>query len=424
MISLGVVLLVFIPGCNDDPDRIGVNILPSSDDFFVFYDSTELIEVSTHYGDSMRSDSKFRQLIGSYVDPIFGFSKAEIITQIEAPGLIPEYDAGDKVDSAFLTLYFSDHFGDDEALHQVSIYEFTEELDDDSSYFSNYNPEGKYLEEAIGTGTMPANDSIIRIKISDMDLLERIMSAEDTVYKNSSMFFELLRGFYITAEDQQALGGSIFYTDLTNELSALTVYYHNDEDTLYFKFSMGWFFGVSINLFSHEYAGYEVEPYLNDGSDNDSLVFIQGMGGLYSSMRFPQLDSWRDTVRLSGPVAINSADLVIIPEDRPLNYLRPDDDYPVGLNLYWVNKENQYIYLYDYLMDETTFGGGYISDEKLYRFDIKAQIQSYINKDIEENVPFVLSAGNATNTLSYLILRGGSHSSPSRIRLELTYTKL
>jgi len=422
IISLSVFLLVINPGCSNDPDRIGVDILPSSDDFTVFFDSTEIIEVSTHYGDSVRSSSKSLQLIGSLVDSIFGSSKAEIITQLEAPGLVPAFDAGDIVDSAFLNLYFADHFGDDEAVHQISVYEFTEELLYDTIYFSSYNPEGKYLPDVIGSGTAYTNDSVIRIPITDMKLLERIMSAEDTVYNNSSLFLELLRGFYLKVEDQVS-GGSVLYTDLIDEQSVLTVYYRNDEDTLDFDFSMGRVFGLAINLFSHDYAGYPVEQYLIDGSDNDSLAFIQGMGGLIINLRFPQLDAWRDTVMLSGPVAVNSADLVVIPEDEPLIDGQADE-YPVGLNLYWINQMNQYIFVYDYLLDETTFGGGYNSNDNQYRFDIKAQLQSYINGDIEENVPFILSAGNSSSSLSYLILRGGNHSSPSRIRLELTYTIL
>jgi len=422
IISLIVILLVLLPGCKNEPDQIGVDILPPSDDFSVFFDSTEIIEVNTHYGDSVRSISKSVQLLGSYADSIFGLSKAEIITQLEAPGLIPVYDPGDHVDSAVLKLYFADHYGDDGAIHQITVYEFTEKLKYDTSYFSSYSPEGKYLQEPIGTGMAYSNDSFIRVNITDMELLDRLMAAEDTVYNNSEMFLELVKGLYIKVEDQVS-GGSILYTDLVDEQSVLTVYYRNDEDTLDFDFSMGWVFGLSINMFSHEYAGYPVEQYLINGSQNDSLVFIQGMAGLTGRIRFPQLESWRDTIALSGPVAINSADLVIIPEEGSLSDVEPAE-YPVGLNLYWINEDGHYIFVYDYLLDETTFGGGYISDENLYSFDIKTQIQSYINGDIEENAPFILSAGNSANTLSYLILRGGNHSSSSRIRLELTYTKL
>jgi hypothetical protein len=421
LITSLIVLLAAVPGCNDDPDEIGANILPSSDDFSVSFDSTGLIEVTTHFGDSVRSNLKPFQLIGSYVHPFFGFSKAEIITQLEAPGIVPEFDPGDIVDSAFLNVYYEGHFGDDMAVHQVSIYEFTEKLQYDTSYYSSYNPDGKYLPEVIGTGSAYTNDSLIRIRITDMELLERLMSAEDTVYKDQDMFIDMIRGLYLRVEDQTD-GGSILYTNLTDDLSVLKVYYRNDEDTLVFNFAMGWYNGIDINIFSHDYSGYPVEQYLNDGSDNDSLVFIQGMGGLNSYLRFPQLDSWRDSVALCGPIAINSADLVVIPESKPVGYLT-EEEYPVGLNLYRINEDNRYDYVYDYLMDETSFGGGYNEDDNEYRFSIKSQIQSYINGDIANNEPFLISAGNTANSLSYVILRGASHSSSARIRLEIVYTK-
>lgn len=422
IITLCIVLLATMPGCNNDPDEIGADILPPSDDFSVSYDSTEHIEVTTHFGDSLRTNLKPFQLIGSYVHPFFGFSKAEIITQLEAPGLIPEFDPGDVVDSAFLNLYYNDHFGDDMAVHQVSVYEFTEILEYDTSYYSGYNPEGKYLPEVVGTGSAYTNDTLLRIRITDMELLERLMSAEDTVYKDPDMFIDMIRGFYLKVEDQTD-GGSILYANLNDDLSVLKVHYRNVEDTLVFNFTMGWYYGIDINLFSHDYTGYPIEQYLNDGSDNDSLVFIQGMGGLNSYLRFPQLESWRDSVDLYGSIAINSADLVVIPENKPVGYLT-EEEYPVGLNLYRINEENQYDYVYDYLIDENSFGGGYNSDDNEYRFSIKSQIQSYINGDIENNVPFLISAGNSANSLSYVILRGASHSSSSRIRLEIVYTKL
>lgn len=409
-------------GCDENPGQIGLNILSDTGNISVVYDSTQKVAVSTFLGDSVRASSKSLQLLGSYTDPLFGFSKAGIITQIEPPGTAPAYEAGDAIDSGRLDLYFGGHFGNDEAVHQVTLYEFTGEIDPDSLYFSSFDPEDKYLQAPIGTGMVSTADSVVRIRITDQGFLERIMEAEDTVYSDYQMLQEYFRGFYIKTADQET-GGSILYTDLSDDLTSFRIFYRTDEDTLAFIFGLGRTTGMAINVFSHDYTGFPIEDYLENGSENDSLIFIQGMGGVKSVLRFPGLKAWKDSILQIGKVAVNNAELVLVPVNDARSSV-DRDQYPPGLNLYWIDPNDDYAFVYDYLLDQATFGGDYSSDEDEYRFNLKTQIQSYIRGDIDEDVRFVLSAGNTSNALNFLILKGGSFSAYPRIRLELTYTIL
>jgi hypothetical protein len=415
--------LVFVSGCGDkDPDELGRDLLPDSDNFFVNLDTAEVIQSFTRLGDSVISSDKSVQLLGKHQDPVFGLSTASFITQVEAPGMVMDFGSNPVIDSAILFIYVNDFYGDSNAIHQITAYEFTDPLRYDTVYYSDFSTEGKFRADPIGSGIAHSGDTLLKIYITDEDLKNRFLTAEDTTFKTNSLFQEMFRGFYLTTGDLSGEEGSILYTSMTNSLSRFSLYFKNDDDTSSRFFYLGRNFGQNINIFSHNYSGAILESFLNNHVENDSVIFLQSMGGVSAIIRFPQLSSWLDSITTNGPIAINNAELILTPVTS--TFLEQDPDkFPVGLNLMWIGDDHKYNYMYDYYLNSDLFGGGYDKDNDSYTFNIKIHIQSYLTGMIK-NSDLVLSAGNNSNTANRVVLKGGNHSSGYRMKLKLTYTRL
>jgi hypothetical protein len=414
---------MMLSGCEQkNPDEMGRDLLPDSDDFYVNFDSVEVIQAFTRIGDSIISSDKSVQLLGNHEDPVFGKSTASFITQVEAPGKTMVFGTNPVIDSVILFVYVNGFYGDSNATHEITAYEYTDSLEYDTSYYSDFDVIGKYDPVPVGSGIAITSDTLIRIYISDDDLENRFLTAEDTVFKSNSLFQEMFRGFYLTTGDISG-EGSILYTSMTNTLTRFTIYFKNDDDTSSMYFMLGRNYGQNINIFSHDYSGSMLADYLNDQGENDSLIFLQSMAGVNAIVRFPQLSSWLDSIKNTGPVAINNAELILTPEAMPL-LDQESDQYPVGLNLLWIGDDKKYNYIYDYLLNAEAFGGEYVANDDCYIFNIKIHIQSYFAGIIKINPDLVLSAGNNSNTANRVVLKGGNHSSGSRLKLKLTYTRL
>lgn len=421
LFSAAICLLTLFSCEERDPDELGRDLLPDSDDFSVSFDSVEIIQAITLTGDSIITSGKTTQLLGNHADPVFGKSTASFITQVEAPGKPLVFGTNPVIDSVILFIYVSDFYGDEDASHQITAYEYDDLIEYDTSYYSNFNPEGKYKPGAVGSGTALTSDTLLKIYITDEELKNRFLTAEDTIFKSNSLFQEMFRGFYLITEDI-ASEGSILYTSMNSAHTNLTFYFRNDEDTSKLNLVLGKNYGQSINIFSHDYQGAMLADYLVNPGNSDSLIFLQGMGGVRAIVRFPQLTSWLDSIKNSGPIAVNNAELIFTPEVLPgLNL--GSDQYPAGLNLLWIDDDKNYHYLYDYLLNSDLFGGDYNEDDNSYTFYIKIHLQSYFTGKIG-NTDLVLSAGNNSNSANRVVLKGGNHSSGSRLKLKMTYTKL
>jgi hypothetical protein len=422
ILSSAAICLLTLFSCEErDPGELGRDLLPDSDDFSVSFDSVELIQAITTQGDSIITSGKTTQLLGCYEDPVFGKSTASFITQVEAPGKALVFGSNPVIDSVILFIYVSDFYGDEDANHQIIAYEYNDLIEYDTSYYSNFNPEGKYKPVAVGSGTAITSDTLLKIYISDEELKNRFLTAEDTVFKSNTLFQEMFRGFYLTTEDITT-GGSIMYTSMNSTHTNLTFYFKNDEDTSRLNLLLGRNYGQSINIFNHDYQGAMLADYFIDQGNSDSLIFLQGMGGVQAIVRFPQLTAWLDSIKNSGPIAVNNAELIFTPEIIPALNLNTDQ-YPTDLNLFWIDDDKHYHYLYDDLLNSDLFGGQYNEDDNNYKFYIKIHLQSYFTGKIG-NTDLVLSAGDNANSANRVILKGGNHSSGSRLKLKMTYTKL
>jgi hypothetical protein len=414
----GLLFFMLLSGCETKPDYIGSDLLPSGDNFTVSYDSMEVIYGYTSLGDSLRGSNKDQELLGSMIDPIFGFSKAEYVTQIATSSQSGSFGPNPKIDSVILTLHYEKFQGEDNLSQQIRVYEYMEFIRKDTNYYSNQDISGLYREPELGHGWMSKDDTLIRIPITEETFINKFLQAEDSILSATSYLQDLMYGLYITGDDVTTEGG-IATIDADAEGTLLEFYYANDTiDSLYQNYTITRAVCQQFNLFSHDYTGYPIEEFLIDTSRNDSLLFMQSMAGVFPKIRFPGFSRWIDSM----PVAINEARLIFPVADTSL-IQHKGENLPSRLVMYVQETDGNFNFVYDQVVEPESFGGEYQGSLNSYDFTIKVQLQSLAIGDVD-NLEMIIRPSEGNSTVTRGVLYGWSEDFIKRIRLEITYTRL
>ncbi|MFC2112567.1 DUF4270 family protein [Bacteroidota bacterium] len=414
-LSLILFFFTLLSACEEKPDFIGRELLPSGDNFTVSFDSLEVVYGYTNPADSTRIRYKQYHLIGNIRDPFFGSSTGTLVSTISNSSTSKGFGPNPVMDSVIFFMGWDDLIGEGLNPLTLNVYEFMEFVRFDTSYYSNWDVSGKYKEPPLGTTTVYRSDTLAKIYINDQEFFDKFLTAEDSILGSGAYLQELIYGLYFTTDDAGDEGG-IFRVDFDNTL--LRFYYHNDtalELTQYYSLDNNT--NGRVNLFSHDVSGFPIESYLGHGSDNDSLLFVQSMSGVNSRIRFPDFNHWLD----SSHIAINEAILIIPMADTSIT-MQQSKYFCESLILYLVNEDGTYSRTHDSWIDPGSFGGEYKNGA--YTFTVKVQLQSILAGNVE-NLEMVLVSNNTTETVRRAGLYGWNSNDPGkRIRLEITYTKL
>ena len=403
-------------GCEKEPSTLGRDKIPDS--ISVFYDTSEVIHTYSRPGDSVLTNKKAILLLGEIADPVFGIAHAELLTQytLQVRGA-HDFGTDPQPDSVVLEMDFYDYRGDPFSQVEISVYEFESEIRSDSNWYSNRDVSDKFNPVVLGKGVINFPDSILKIYITEPNYINKFFTAADTIFADNSYFLEEFRGLYLIPEIISG-EGAIIYMNYNNIPGSLTIHYHNQEDdSLSYSFIFG-SLSREFNLYNHDFSGYSIGNYLNNGVENDSLVFVQSLGGTYTVIRLPEISAWLD----SSSIAINNADLIITPVDTAISGLSVKD-YPDLLNLYMIGPDGKYAYVYDYLVSSSTFGGRYDPATNSYTYSLRVHLQAYLNDELE-NLDLILIPEKNSENVSRVLLYGGNFSGLEKMRMEIVYTKL
>lgn len=414
----GLVFFMLLSGCESKPDYIGSDLLPSGDNFTVSFDSMEVVYGYTKLGDSLVGSNKNVQLLGSIIDPLFGFSKAEYVTQIEATSNSGSFGPNTKIDSVILTLQYEKFQGEGNLSQQIRVYEFMEFIRKDTNYYTNQDITDLYRQPELGNGWMSKDDTLIRIPITEETFINKFLQAEDSILSSTEYIQELMYGLYITGDDVATEGG-IATINADAEGTMLEFYYANDTvDSISQNYTISRQRCQQFNLFSHDYTGYPIGEFLIDTSRNDSLLFIQSMAGVFPKIRFPEFPRWIDSM----PVAINEAKLIFPVVDSSLTQQK-SENLPSKLVMYLQDPSGRYNFVYDQVVSPESFGGDYQDFSNSYNFTIKVHLQSVATGDVD-NLEMIIRIANGDEVVSRGVLYGWSEDFMKRTRLEITYTRL
>jgi hypothetical protein len=415
--SIVIFFSVFLMwGCEEESSFLGLEIQPPSDRFSLKFSGNNAVEAFTFTLDSINADKFAVQLLGDINDPVFGHSKADFISKMAMSSYGYKFGETPVLDSMFLFLSLTGTpHGDKSASHIIKVFELTDTIYYDSLYNSNidpltfHNPGSPVASYIYVPGT---KDTIIKIPITDPLFRAKLFEIDSASKANEANFNKYFAGLYVTAE-RQSDPGSILTVSLGTINSNISLYFHNAADTLVFRYQFGTFV-AKVNLFRHDYSSTVFYPNLNQTNIQDSVVYIQSMGGLAARVLFPGLETWRDSV----PVAINKARLILPIE--LLDLTAADYSRPSRLILLTRDDQGEFKVISDYNAGINYFGGSFNPDLQAYVFNITNQTQKYIQGSIED-LDLYLLVNDLATTPNRLVLTSGNHSNP--MRLEITYQR-
>lgn len=441
------VICISLNACKD-PGLVGVDVQPDVDKFAVQYSNHFNIISWTKKQDSIRSDETNYNLLGTYIDPVFGKSEASFMCQFllstEAPdftqtrtntlGVSATYEP--TIDSVVLSMVYQGSYGDvgkSNGLQRVKVYELTKGIAIADTSYSSKKAESYYASAVpIATYAFSPHPYTrvtvsgvkrvpqLRIKLDKDFFGKKIMGLLSSGGKDSladnAKFLTYFKGLYITTDNsfQQNNQGAILYFNMLNADSRITAYYHNDTIVKHssFDYDISSSSCARINLFKHDYSfAPTINAQLTDSTLGQSSIYVQAMSGLKSKIKLPFLDS----LSVLGPIAINKAEIIFKVEPFDAKFV-PNPQlvlYKDSLGLKYTPDVSQ-----NSNFDGNYYGGVYDETNKQYRFNIARYVQLVIDRKIKDNGLYVstFSDGISANRVQ---LQGGKN-----IQFNLTYTKL
>ncbi len=426
---LFILLPVLFVSCEKEPKKIGLSLQPPEDKLkVVFSDTSTLISYSV-FEDSVRTDELATNLMGSMYDPVFGKTVASIATQVLMSKAGIDFGDNPNVDSLILSMVYVGYYGDINTLQKVRIYEISEDIFQDSIYYSTKRVNHLDIDYAHHNFYPRPNDSILidgttqapqlRINLSAITpiLAEKILNAPADVLADNDMFLEYFKGLFITC-DPVNYGGSIPYFNMTTANSSLILYYSNDSVDgqsyeMYINDNCARF--TQYEHFNYDYADQQFRKQLiyNDTIMGNNTLYLQAMGGVKTLIKFPNLNNYLS----SSKVAINEATLYLYNNDPQSEY-----DAPLILFLARLDEDGDYALLTDYLEGSEYYGGSYDENSSSYKFRISRFIQETLNGNYNDPV-LNLSISGSSSIANRLVLNGPGHSF-SNLKLEIIYTEV
>lgn len=431
---IGTLLMAFA-SCKKSPETIGNNLISESDYFDIFH--TDTLEIECHsYLDSINTKNATTAMFGAMNDPYLGSTEAGFYSQFRFSVAGQSFGSNPVADSIVLQLYISNYYGDTNVIQTAHVYQLSDSLSNEKSYYSYSEVETNGIDLANGyqflprprtkvnvIGTDTVRQPVIRIPLS-LELGNYLLSLDTVLYSRPDLFKNAFRGLYVTC-GPVSLDGSICSINLTsNTFSMLQLYYHDastpDKPMRYNYYVTS--SDVYFNHFDHNYlqGSPEFVSQVIDGEEDlgQSMIYLQTMGGVRARLLFPNLTHWADSLEGSHLV-INDARL-ILPASPALTdssvYAAPSSFVLVGFN----SDSSTYL-LPDYYEGTGYFGGTYNSSSKSVTFRISEYLQSIIMKK-KDNLGLSLGINGASYNAQRWLINGPNALEGEKMRVEVTYS--
>lgn len=424
----GFLLMIAIASCQE-PDGIGLEVLPDGEEMPIAWIDTFTLEARTVIFDSVPTSGTTSFLIGDFGDPIFGRVTSELFTQYKLATTDIDFGSNPQLDSIVLNLAYSGSYGATDKLKgtmKFGVYELEEDLystaTGDSVYYSTaahsvastplaeirFRP-NLFSNVVTGTDTLPPS---LRIPL-DNSLGDRILNSGNLA--SNEVFLEEFKGLNVKSIDpfRNTGFGSILYFNIASRFSRLELYYKNDdEDSLRIEFLISNSYGVHTS-FQHEFP-VEILTAMDDSTEaGKDRLYIQSMAGLRMKVDFPHLRKLNEL----GVVAINKAELVVPLDETVIT----EYSVPSNLQVTAVKEDGGQTFVVDFFEGTDYYGGSYDSEKKEYVFNIARHLQSILNSPEEPDYGlYITNSGNAVNGRRGVF--NGTEHPTDPIKLRMTYT--
>ena len=413
---VGAILLsIAFVSCNDDDEpAIGTGIMPNSD-MMEFLCDTLSVETYVVRDVNVETQNRTVNPIGIINDPIFGQTKASCIFQTFLSANNVQFNK--EIDSSNLSnvklslhLKYINIFGDKQSTMNININRLLTDISYDSTYHENKQRDASQYENLVSTTLTFGDDSIARIDLPQ-SLTEEIVRKNFAAGTwNNDQFIKVFKGLYITTEIISG-EGCIYALNLVDPKSKMVMTYN---DTSSFNFDISEY-SAKINLYEHDYtnADSELQNAINNPNIPTKYCYIQGLAGLKTKIKFPELANLFDSTN----IIINRAQLKVTIKDGSLSDNIPN---PKGMSMTKILNSGLYDFLDDYKSNGKNFGGSYTETDKSYTFNIPLHLQSLQSGEADNGIFLVANDNRITPYRA--MLYGGAHET-SEIKIIVYYSK-
>lgn len=445
-----ITIALVATSCKKPEEEIGLELQPGSDLLQPNVTDTFSINAYTVIDDSVRTDKLNPAIVGAYIDPVFGFTKAGHITQLRLtsnnPNLIPEGSTIDDivVDSVMLVL---DYYEVDVQKQPVSpvygnlgqqyfeVFEISDSLATDSFYYED-TPVNFIAQDLIKSGfnyqTPNVTDSVVagdltlppqmRIPLNE-SLADRFFEASVNGSLDNEIFVSLFKGLYITVDETKfdnTQSGLISFDTFTGN-SRVTLYYRSvlPDTTESYVYS----FAIRGQTPKYDHVEHDytmAAPSLAQQLSGDTALgqqdlYVQSLAGTKIILDLPYIENLRD----SSGFAINQAKITMPVRGNDLEAFSPQTQL-----LIFPRNENGKIYSLQF--DNPFDYGKYNEEDGVYEFYITRYLQQVILGE-REHYGFEIVSIAAGNTPNRVVLNGSEYpnaANPSNnLKLAITFTK-
>ncbi len=422
--------------------KIGTDLLPNED--FVSISSIDTLSVFSYtmYDEVIRSDNPSVSYLGQIIDPVFGTTSADFVTQLR---LNAKWTGTAKVtiDSVHLYWHVLSTIGGAGTAHTMKLTEISEIIYPDSVYYSNKQP-------VLTTNTwdnlkIPAGikgDTSVFVKLPK-EFGERIFSDPSKLFYEPNRvhfnpafpdFRSYFKGLYVQMDPSTdplllslylspPVSGSSTHGASTNFIAIFL------KDSLGVASEFDLIFdaeakNAAYNRYSHDYSTATPSLRIKHINDNykDSLSYLQYLNGVYTKIVIPGLEKLKTDGTL-GRIAVNKARLVV-----PVHITDTTKDIstlvPLQLVLRYKNSAGVKYLVPDYGMsayDQTHqfFDGTLDPINRVYKFNIPQFVQSYLDGKGDIVKPELeIYQGSGTKNVVF-----DANNNKTPVKFEFTYTK-
>ncbi len=419
--------------CKREPNTIGANLIGSSNNLGLVFDTTVNMVAYTVKMDSIETKNFSVYGLGKINDPDMGITRSDLVFQYNLPNNSFTWGGTTNFDSLVLQLRFADlnaFYGDLNQVHTLKVYELNEDLSIDSSYYHSRKYVINNTEIGSWTGKFNLTDTTtiklgsqtfylpphIRIQMSNTFAQKLIQAEAAGSFTSTTNFKKAFKGFVVIDETDLATNkGGIAYIRLNSNVSALTAYY---KDSLEADFPIIGGSEVAANAISHVASPLNLLQESFAGSHRDSLA-VQSLFGTKIRIELPDLiNKFGDK-----KIAINGAEMVFTVLGDNGGFQLPERLQLVASDTLGYN-----IFTKDLAYESAAYYGGGLYAGKEYRFNIARHMQYLLDeyktgKDIHKLTGlFLFIPVNNPFTAARIMLDGKKDS--GKIKLKLTYTVL
>lgn len=425
-----VFLLVFgFISCKKKESQIGLDVQGGQN---LGINTVDTFEIRTYVEvvDSVTSNLKSVDLLGSYQDPKFGHVQYGFVTQILLSSNNPNFGNTDmlSIDSVVFAMKYSTlnsvaKYGESDE-QTFEVYEIAEDLYYDSTYYTNsiVSTLGSDLIEP-GSNIItprPYDDAVVGEDTLEPQLRIRLDTTFGRRLINASLTGDLLdneafknyfKGFQVRVNNvnQNDNEGGILYLDLTDVESKMTIYYREDTIPRTFDFTIETGENARFNQANFDMTGTFVEQVINDTASGMFEYYYQA-NNLWSAMEFPDIMKIKDHQGL----IVNKAELFV-----PVSHYPTDELFhPTDMFVLYKDSLGEDNIVPDFFSSP---GGEHDSDEGAYRFILTRYIQRILSGEFQNN-GIRISNTNFFSTATRAVFNGPLSTNKKKPKLIITYS--